>query len=270
MPTIKVRDHNLYYEIHGAGEPLLMIMGLGASHAAWNPELVGELARSFGVIIFDNLGTGLSDKPADGYSIEGFADDADAMLEALGHPRAHVFGVSMGGMIAQELVLRHPARVHSLTLGCTTAGGRNAIPAPAESMKLLSMPRGDASEEDLIRRGWPLAYTESYRTNHQAELEATIPRLLANPTPARVVRGHLEATFKFKTFDRLPNITAPTLAVTGAEDVLIPPGNSEIIAGRIPDAEFHIIPNAAHSFFNEAPREFAAVLTPFLRAHPIR
>ncbi len=269
MPTIRARDINLYYESHGAGDPLLMIMGLGSSALAWEPALIGELARSFRTIIYDNRGTGRSDKPREEYSIAGMAGDAAALRDALGVARAHIFGVSMGGMIAQEFALNHRARVHTLTLGCTTAGGRNAVPAPPESMKILMAPREGLSDADIIRRSWPLGYTGGYIRSHRDVLEAAIARVLLHPTPPYAYKLQLDSTFKFKTYDRLPQIAAPTLVITGAEDVLIPARNSEIIAERIPGAELHIIAGAGHQFFHEKREEFAAALTDFLRAHPM-
>ncbi|HZO81138.1 MAG TPA: alpha/beta fold hydrolase [Candidatus Binataceae bacterium] len=269
MPTVRVRDINLYYESHGGGAPLLMIMGLGSSALSWEPALIADLARGFRTIVCDNRGTGRSDKPREEYSIPAMADDAAALLDALGIARAHVFGVSMGGMIAQELALNHPARVQTLTLGCTTAGGRNAVPAPPESMKILMAPRAGLSDADIIRRAWPLGYTEGYIRSHRDVLEAAITRVLQHPTPPYAYKLQLDSTFKFKTYDRLPQITAPTLVITGAEDVLIPARNSEIIAERIPGAQVHIIPGAGHQFFHEKREEFVAALTEFLRAHPL-
>src|SRR3984957_7065819 len=119
MPKIQVCDVNLNYDIAGKGEPLLMIMGLGASSAAWDPELITDLARSLRVITFDNRGTGQSDKPDAPYSIEMFADDAAGVLDKLDIARAHIFGVSMGGMIAQEFALRHRKRRAWLAMGCS-------------------------------------------------------------------------------------------------------------------------------------------------------
>jgi 3-oxoadipate enol-lactonase len=269
MPEVRTGDVNLHYEIHGSGEPLLMVMGLGGSSAGWNPALVDELARSFRTIIYDNRGTGQSDKPNVPYSLEMFAGDAIALIDSLKFDRVHVFGVSMGGMIAQELALRYAPRLQTLTLGCTTCGGRHAVPPPAESVKILTAPRDGASDEELIRRAWPLAYTPCYIQNHRAELEATIPRLLARPTPAFAYKRHLDATYKLKTWDRLPEIKTETLVVTGAQDVLIPARNSEIIAERIPGARLHIIPDAGHAFFNEAREKFIEVFVPFVRAHPL-
>jgi len=159
MPKARVRDVNLNYDMRGNGDPLVMIMGLGASSAAWDPRLLEELARSFTVVTFDNRGTGQSDKPDIPYSIEMFADDTAGLMDALGIARAHIFGVSMGGMIAQEFALRHAARVRTLTLGCTTAGGAHSVPPPPESLAILTAPRQGVAPEEIIRRGWPLGYT---------------------------------------------------------------------------------------------------------------
>jgi pimeloyl-ACP methyl ester carboxylesterase len=269
MPTAKIRDLNINYDVYGAGDPLLMIMGLGASSAAWDPELVAELERSFRAITFDNRGTGLSDKPDAPYSMEMFADDAAGVLDHLKIARAHIFGVSMGGMIAQEFALRHPSRVATLTLGCTTAGGAHAVPPPPESLAILTAPRVGVAPEEIIRRGWPIGYTSAYIRDHRAKLEAAIPRLLANLTPPFAFQRQLEATYTLKTWDRLPQIKAPTLVITGAQDVLIPAKNSELLAQRIPGARLCLIPNAAHGFATEARDEFLREFVPFVKQHPI-
>ena len=269
MPEVRVGDVRLHYETAGSGEPLLMVMGLGGSSAGWAPELVAELARFFRTIIYDNRGTGRSDKPDAPYSLEMFAADAIAILDDLKINRAHLFGVSMGGMIAQEIALRYGSRLQTLTLGCTTCGGKNAVPPPPESAKLLTAPRDGLSDAEVIRRGWPLAYTSEYIKDHRAELEASIPRLLANATPGFIFKRHMDATYRLKTYERLPEITLPTLVITGAKDVLMPARNSEILAERIPGAKLHIIPNAGHAFFNEARDEFLREFVPFAKWHPI-
>ncbi|MDO8431352.1 MAG: alpha/beta hydrolase [Candidatus Binatus sp.] len=270
MPKIQVGDIDLNYDVYGAGEPILMIMGLGASSAQWDPELVQDLARTFRVITFDNRGTGQSDKPDAPYSIEMFADDAAGLLAKLEISRAHIFGVSMGGMIAQEFALRHPAPTATLTLGCTTAGGTHSVPPPPESLKILTAPREGVSPEEVIRRGWPLGYTAKYIAQHRDLLEAAIPRVLKYPTPPYAFQRQLEGTYTLKTFDRLPQIKAPTLVVTGAEDVLIPAKNSEIIAAQIPGAKLHIIPGVGHAFMSEGRETFVEVFVPFVKSHPMR
>jgi pimeloyl-ACP methyl ester carboxylesterase len=266
---MKVGEVNLHYDVHGAGEPLLMVMGLGASSAAWDPELVQDLARSFRAITFDNRGTGQSDKPDHPYSIEMFADDAAGVLDGLKIPRAHIFGVSMGGMIVQEFALRHVARAATVTLGCTTPGGKHAVPPPAESLKVLTAPRVGVAPEEVIRRGWPLSFTAGYIKEHRAELEARIPRLLEHPTPPFAFQRQLEGTYTLNTWERLGQIKAPTLVITGGDDVLIPARNSELLAERIPGAKLHIIPNAGHGFTTQARNEFMKTFVPFLKAHPI-
>src|SRR5581483_2492164 len=133
MPHARVNGVRLHYEVEGSGQPLLFIAGLGQPAIAWDPELVHTMAKSYQVITYDNRGTGLSDKPDEPYSIALFASDAVGLLDTLSIARAHLFGVSMGGMIAQELGAHYSQRVGSLTLGCTTPGGRNAVAAPPES-----------------------------------------------------------------------------------------------------------------------------------------
>jgi pimeloyl-ACP methyl ester carboxylesterase len=246
-----------------------MVMGLGASSASWDPGLIEELAHAFQVITYDNRGTGLSDKPDMPYSLEMFATDAASLLDAIGLERTHLFGVSMGGMIAQEIALRYGPRLQTLTLGCTTFGGKHAVPPPPESIALLTAPRNGASEEEIIRRGWPLAYSAGYIRDHRDRLEARIPRLLAHPTPVFAYKRHLDASYGLKTYDRLGDIRTPTFVITGAQDVLIPAKNSEILAERIPGAKLHVIPGVGHAFFNEAPVEFLKAFVPFVQAHPI-
>lgn len=265
MPKAKAGDINLHHDVRGAGEPLLMIMGLGASSAAWDPEMLAQLGRTFQVITFDNRGTGQSDKPDVPYSIEMFADDAAGVLDHLRIERAHIFGVSMGGMIAQEFALRHARRVKALVLGCTTAGGEHSVPPPPESLAILTAPREGVPPDEIIRRGWPLGYTHDYLESNRAKLEAAIARLLEHPTPPFAFQRQLEGTYTLRTWDRLPNIEAPTLVITGGADVLIPAKNSELLAARIPGAKLHIIPNVGHAFMNQAPDESLRVIVPFLK-----
>jgi len=126
MAFTRVNGVTLYYEVHGKGDPLLLIMGLGANATGWSSQ-VPSFSREYQVIAFDNRGAGRSDKPNEPYSMDQMADDAHALLDELGVGPAHVFGMSLGGMIAQELMLRHPRHVRSLILGGTMAGGPTAL-----------------------------------------------------------------------------------------------------------------------------------------------
>ena len=135
MPHLQSNGVSLYYEEHGSGEPLLLIMGFTVSSIGWHWN-IPAFAQSFRTIAFDNRGVGQSDKPDEPYSMAMFADDTAGLLDGLGIEQAHIFGISMGGMIAQEFALRHPGRVTSLTLGCTNCGGENH--------RAVQRPRGDA------------------------------------------------------------------------------------------------------------------------------
>ncbi len=268
MPYAHIHDVNLHYDMQGRGQPLLFINGLGQPSIAWDPALLHDMAQSYQVITFDNRGTGLSDKPDEPYSIAMFAADAIALLDLLNIPRAHMFGVSMGGMIAQELGAHYQPRVASLILGCTTPGGRNAVAAPPESMKLLEG-RAGMTPEEAGRAAWKLSFSDEYVRTHQADLEEHLQRGLTHVTPRFAYERHLQATMTLRVFKHLKEITAPTLVVTGRDDILIPSANSEIIAREIPGAELKIFDNAGHGFFISVREPFSVVMKEFLAKHPM-
>ena len=268
MPFVQINGIRLHYEIEGQGSPLLFIAGLGQPAIAWDPELIRTLAQSYRVITYDNRGTGLSDKPDEPYSISLFASDAIGLLDELSITRTHIFGVSMGGMIAQELGINHPQRVGSLTLGCTTPGGRNAIAAPPESMKMLEG-RAGMTPEEAGREGWKLSFSDAFVQTHRAQLESHLQRTLTHVTPRFAYERHFQATMTLRVFKQLKDITAPTLVVTGRDDILIPATNSEILAREIPGAELRIFDNAGHGFFISVHEQFTAVFQDFLSRHPL-
>ena len=268
MPHAHVNGIDLHYIRQGHGQPLLLIMGLGGPAAAWDREFLRQMKADYELVTSDNRGTGQSDKPDEPYSIASFASDAVGLLDALEIPRAHVFGVSMGGMIAQEIGIEYGDRVASLTLGCTTPGGRHAVPAPPESMAALKARPGQTPAE-AIRDGWKLSYSQDYIATHRDELEDTLRRVLEHPTPRFAYNRHLEATMTLRVYKRLKAIQAPTLAVTGRDDVLIPAANSEILAREIPNATLRIFDEAGHGFVSSAREAFVPVLREFLAQHPV-
>ena len=262
MPVAKIGDLNIHYQIRGHGEPLLLIIGYRGSGFMWGEELLAPLSRYFQVITFDNRGTGKSDKPNAVYTIPMMADDAAGLLQHLGLQRAHVFGVSMGGMIAQELVLRYPKRVNRLILGCTNCGGAHAILAPLSVLeKLLTPP--DMPREEAIRRQWPVIFSPAFAKNHPEFLDRMTERSMAHPTPFHSAIRQAMAIQRFNTYGRLGQIVAPTLVVSGDKDVLIPPANASLLADRIPDATLEIFPDAGHGFFWERPRALVDLLGEF-------
>jgi pimeloyl-ACP methyl ester carboxylesterase len=224
------------------------------------------MTKTYKVITYDNRGTGLSDKPDIPYSIAMFASDAVGLLDVLNIPRAHILGLSMGGMIAQETAIHYPQRVVSLVLGCTTPGGKNAVPAPPESMKMLEG-RAGMTPEEAGREGWKLSFSDEFIRTHREELEAHLQRALAHITPRFAYERHLQATMTLRVFKQLKDITAPTLVATGRNDVLIPAANSEILAREIPGAQLAIFDNAGHGFVTAAREPFLRVLQEFLSRH---
>lgn len=267
MPLIKAGDINLEYYDEGEGPPLLMIRGLGAQCTTWGERLFSELRPHFRLIRFSNRGTGLSDKPPGPFTIRTMADDTANLLSALGIERTHVFSVSMGGMIAQELALAYPDRVDRLVLACTFTGGPHAVRA-GDNITQLLMPEPGLSPEDRFRRSWPAMTTQEMIGERRDFLEEMLAIDMATPTPMETIAGQMEAIGKFDTYDRLPEIKCPTLVLHGDSDVLVPTENARIIHERIPGSTLEIIPGAAHMFFWEQPERTAAILKSFLLKVP--
>ncbi len=256
VPLAIAQSTKIYYEwrqCHPLGGapgdlPLLLIMGLGGSRLGWGEALLDPLSDACDLLLVDNRGAGRSDKPDGPYSMAQMASDAVAVLDAAGVERAHLFGVSMGGMIAQHVALDHPARVAKLVLGCTFSGGHEAISASDDILDYLSPPLQMAALAAALW-GLPASYTPEFIEHERSFLEERMKRLIAEPTPRACVDAQARAIRKtHRTFARLPEISAKTLLITGDRDELIPPQNSDILVERIPHARLHVIDGAAHSF----------------------
>lgn len=249
MPKIQTGSLQLNYETFGQGDPLLLIMGFGMPGAAWAPML--PFLAGFKCIYFDNRGTGASDKPDGPYTVPQMADDAANLLTALDIPKAKVYGISMGGMIAQELMLRHPDKVEKAVLGCTMAGGASAVRPPGETLQKLiegssMMATNPDAGLDVIM---PLLFPVEFIGKHP-ELK---PLLLAGmkmapPTPPESIQKTLAGVMEFDAYDRLSQIKAPVMIVHGEADILVPPQNAAVIKRQIPHAEIFMIPGAGHSY----------------------
>jgi pimeloyl-ACP methyl ester carboxylesterase len=257
----------LYYEVYGEGEPLLLIMGLGANHLSWTAQ-IPVYSCEFQVIVFDNRGTGRSDFPADAeYTIPVLADDAAALLDALGVDSAHVYGVSMGGMIAQELALRHPDKVRSLILGATTPGGPNAVAPEPEALSSL-LEQGAAIDRSVNPALLDVLFSPGFLADHGSELAAAFQSMADYPpTSPEAYQAQLRAVAAHDTYDRLPDISAPTLVLHGTDDPLLPVGNGRILAERIPGAKLVLLEGARHAYFLEKQAEADTAVLDFLRVH---
>jgi len=267
MPTIKAGNINLEYYAEGEGQPLVLIRGFSSDCSNWGDAFLDPLRAQFKVIRFSNRGTGLSDKPDGPTSVRQMADDAANLLTALGIAQAHVFGVSMGGMISQELALNHPDKVSGLVLGCTIPGGPQTVGAGPEIVGTL-MPQPGLSREDLIRKAWPALVVPAFIESHRDFLEAMMRLALEHPTPIETFAKQSAAVREFDAFDRLPQITASTLVIHGDSDVLLRHENGALVAGLIPNSKFKTIEGVGHMFFWEKPAESAAAIIEFLARVP--
>lgn len=259
MPAARVNDCDIHYEVHGRGEPLLLIAGLGANATLWETQ-IPLLAREFQVVAFDNRGAGRSEKPTGTYSMALFADDTAALMDSLDIDAAHVYGESMGGMIAQEFALRYPEKVRCLILGCTIFGGPQAVPPPDESLQTLVSLATIAPEEALER-----GTRAFYHPSRSQEMKEHFQTYVDTRTTPEAYQRQLEACIAFQSYDRLPDIAAPTLVINGEDDALLPAENSRILAQRIPGAELILLPDTGHLHFQERPEEAAAAVLDFLR-----
>jgi 3-oxoadipate enol-lactonase len=254
---------SLRCQVVGGGPPLCLINGFRLHGSAWPECFVERLAKHFSVVTYDARGTGLSDKPTDDYAVATMARDAAELITELGFQKAHVLGFSMGGMVAQDLAIRHPQRVHRLVLFATYAGFGFTIPAPWSVQRRLYDIDG-LLPEDAAKQVWPVTYTAQYLSNNQSTVEAQMRREIAYPTPDYVARGLRTGLRAFSSGFRLWRLRARTLVVTGTEDQLVPPGNSRILASAIPDARLESLPGLGHRAIWEAPEEIADLVSDFL------
>ena len=238
MPTAQIGAVELYYERAGAGPPLLFISGTGGDLRAKPNVFDGPLAKSFDLVGYDQRGLGRSSKPDHDYTMADYADDAAGLLDALGWASAKVVGVSFGGMVAQELALRHPAKVERLVLACTSPGGAGGASYPFHEIQHLKgearakvlIPIGDTRRDDA----WAAANPDTYA---QFVALGSADPFAGEPGREMGARRQLEARAAHDTWDRLHQIACPVLIAAGRYDGVALPATQERMAGRIPGAQ---------------------------------
>ncbi|MGW3473486.1 alpha/beta fold hydrolase [Saccharopolyspora sp. NPDC000995] len=262
MPFAKTADQaEIYYQVRCSGEPLVLLSGQANTHHWWD-NVHADFDGDYQTIVLDYLGTGESDKPEDAeYSVRRFASDVISILDELGIARAHVYGTSMGGKVAQWVAIDHPDRLGALILGCTSVGGTRGLRADAVVARSLAQPSVEAARQALI----DLMYTPGWVRTHPGPYV-----VLGGPMPNHARRGHLRASNDHDSWAELDGVTAPTLVLHGTDDIFSPAGNAAILAERIPGAEVHYLDGARHAYFEEKQADASEVVLRFLAAHPLR
>ncbi|MCB2192653.1 MAG: alpha/beta hydrolase [Deltaproteobacteria bacterium] len=251
MPEANIGEISLYYEIHGQGRPLVMIRGLGSNADHWYSQLPA-LAAAYRVVVFDNRGMARSEDVGGPLSISQMAGDTLALMDALSLERPIILGLSMGGMIAQELAINHPERLSALVLACTHPGGPNQVRPTTEVEELFKKMVFLATPE--AKRDAAATLFDPKTLRERPEVAAEYAEIsLRHPAEADILTRQWNAVLGHDTYERLHWIKAPTMVLTGDADLLIPPGNSEILAARIPGAKLVKVPGGGHQILVEQP-----------------
>lgn len=258
MPYAKVNDINIYYEIHGEGEPLVLISGLGTSAVVWEP-IIPIFSRDYMVIVFDNRGVGRTDAPGIPYSMEMMADDISGLLEMIGIERANIYGTSMGGAVAQFFAILHPKKVIKLILQSTSCLGSHAVMASGEVLEYLENQAKTTARDDNPLPG----VTSEFADNNPLIIKELRERMQRYPAPG--MPRQLQASINSEgTYDSLPEISVPTLIIHGESDLLWPVENAHILASRIPNAQVVIYKKTGHQLL-ESMNEKNKLVLDFLK-----
>jgi pimeloyl-ACP methyl ester carboxylesterase len=258
MSTTVLEGVRLAYDVEGAGEPLLLIQGLGYGRRGWGPA-PGLLAQRFQVVSFDNRGFGGSDAPAGPYTTAQLAQDALAVLDATEIDAAQVVGISLGGMIAQELVLARPERVRKLALCSTTPGGAMSFPMPEQTVALM----GRASHLDP-REALHQFVVNALSPDAPAELvQEIVAYRAANPPDPAGWRAQAGAGAAHDAMARLGAINVPTLVLHGTADNVVDVRNAQLLADAIPESRLELFEGVGHLLSWERPAEFTVLVEEF-------
>jgi pimeloyl-ACP methyl ester carboxylesterase len=244
----------IHWESFGAGPAVLLVAGQGMTVDGWWAT-IPVLAGSFRVIAFDNRDTGRSSRSPWPYSAAQMAQDAVAVLDAAGEQRAHVYGISLGSLVAQEVALRHPDRVQALVLGASSAGGFAAYkPSPSSSAQTFLVRAGAMKPEEAEWAAIPYTYAEKTRRVHPERIVADIAHRVSSPPEPLAYLHQAAAVAAHDAYERLNQLAAPTLVVHGEQDVFVPPANGLVLAERIPGAQLRLWPDAGHMYTIDEPR----------------
>jgi 3-oxoadipate enol-lactonase len=259
MPLAKTGQIELSYDRAGEGPPLLLIMGMSGTKHHWGDAVLEHLRRDFETIVYDHRDAGDSTRTGKPFTIADLAGDAAGLLQTLGLEDAHVMGISMGGMVAQELALAHPERIRSLMLGCTYCGGEGSVLASEGVMRGLAEAMASGDRERAIRASWEVNVSASFATNEEAYARF-LKTGMSYGLPVQVIMEQMRAIAGHDTSGRLPELETPTLVVHGTLDQLLPVQNGHMVAGLIPGSRLEILEGIGHMFFLEQPERTAELV----------
>jgi 3-oxoadipate enol-lactonase len=263
--TVRTNGQELFYEIHGDGPPLVLVMGIGYDSSLWTLQQVPVLCTRFRVVLLDNRDAGRSSRADHPYTIADMADDVAGLLDALDIHRTHLLGLSMGSMIGMEFALRHADRLDRLVLaGPGVAPARSAV----DPISIWNWVKAkDSSGEVFGGQQFTWLFSTAFLRNHAA-VQDTIALLASNPNPVEpeAYDRQAQAYLQFDALDRLDRIKAPTLIIVGEQDLLTPPWVAREVARGIPRALLKIVTGdgSSHLVPLERPDEFNQLVMDFL------
>lgn len=267
MPTVRINDINLYYEVSGAGDPLILIRGLGSNADHWYCK-VPAFSEHFKVITFDNRGIARSGSSRAPLTMALMAADVIGLMDFLKISRAHLFGISMGGMIAQHIAIQHPLRVAGLVLGCTNCGGDHVVRMPGAATgvrpEALYSGKPDAAETAL-----KILFADATIAEKPEICERYLATSARHPPDTEILEQQRQAIQAHDTWQDLPRIQAPTLILTGDQDRLIPADNARLLLQRIPKAKLEVISDGGHQFAVEKPGITNKIVVEFLKTYGV-
>jgi 3-oxoadipate enol-lactonase len=264
MPFAKASGATIHYNVEGAGkDTILLLMGLGGHATEWGAVFVADLARDHRVVRMDNRGIDQSQTSVQTWTMSDMANDALAVLDALGVARAHVVGTSMGGMIAQLLAATHARRVAKLVLMATSFGGRDSVP-PTDRAAAALGPQPGLSIGEQRRQGLRVLTSDSFADDHAELIDMLVAQRERNPTSGPTFRAQYEAILQSDRSHVVGQIPTPTLVIHGDIDPLVPPENGRMLSERIPGAQFVLLEGCGHMPHLEQPVETAQLIRTFL------
>jgi 3-oxoadipate enol-lactonase len=262
MPSARNGSSDVFFEIRGAGPPVILFNHSGASNLGWSDRFLVAMAEAFRIITPDQRGTGLSSPATDEFSLKDLATDGAVVLDALGIARTIVVGTSMGGAVAQEFALNYPERVSALLLLGTFAGGKHFVPPHPDVMALFDQASRIDSTLERSRRMLPTLYTSAFLARHE-ELALELHLKGSRYTTEQTMKRHRQAVSQFEAYARLPALSLPAMIIHGTADSIIPIENGRILASRIADSEFVPLEGIGHLPATEAPLETARLIRDF-------